>query len=111
MKRAALRTLKKSGKNSDCPREGRLDCYRETESADDSRLYRPTSPAYAKRMVDRLTSRSKQIGVFPLSGRVVPEFEIGQIREVFLRPYRIIYHIRPNHVEVLGVVHMSRRIQ
>ena len=70
-----------------------------------------TSPAYAKRMVDRLTSRSKQIGVFPLSGRVVPEFEVGQIREVFLRPYRIIYHIRPNHVEVLGVVHMSRRIQ
>jgi len=40
------------------------------------------SPAYAKRMVDRLTSRSKQIGVFPLSGRVVPEFEVGQIREV-----------------------------
>jgi hypothetical protein len=37
-----------------------------------------TSPAYAKSMVDRLTSRSKQIGVFPLSGRVVPEFGIGQ---------------------------------
>lgn len=69
------------------------------------------SPAYARRMVDRLTSRSKQIGVFPLSGRVVPEFEIEQIREVFLRPYRIIYYVRPNHVEVLGVVHMSRRIQ
>ena len=50
-----------------------------------------TSPAYAKRMVDRLTSRSKQIGVFPLSGRIVPEFEVGQIREVFQHPFRIIY--------------------
>jgi addiction module RelE/StbE family toxin len=69
-----------------------------------------TSPAYAKRMVDRLTSRSRQIGIFPLSGRVVPEFELGQIREVFLRPYRIIYHIRPDHVDVIGVLHMSRRI-
>jgi toxin ParE1/3/4 len=44
------------------------------------------SPAYAQRMVDRLTSRSKKFGVFPLSGRVVPEFEVGQIREVFQRP-------------------------
>ena len=70
-----------------------------------------SSPAYAKRMVDRLTGRSKQIGVFPLSGRVVPEFGVGQIREVFQRPYRIIYHIRPDHVDVIGVVHMARRIQ
>ena len=68
------------------------------------------SPAYAKRMVDKLTSRSKQIGVFPLSGRVVPEFEVGQIREVFQRPYRIIYHIRPDHVDVIAVLHMSRRM-
>jgi addiction module RelE/StbE family toxin len=68
------------------------------------------SPAYAMRMVDRLTSRSKQIGAFPLSGRIVPEFNVGQIREVLERPYRIIYHIRPDHVDVIGVVHMSRRI-
>lgn len=68
------------------------------------------SPAYAKRMVDRLTSRSKQIGAFPLSGRIVPEFDVGQIREVLERPYRIIYHIRPDHVDVIAVLHMSRRI-
>jgi len=56
--------------------------------------------------------QSKQTNccLFPLSGRVVPEFEVGQIREVFQRPYRIIYHIRPDHVEVIGVIHMSRRI-
>ena len=61
-------------------------------------------------MVDRLIGRSKQIGVFPLSGRIVPEFEVGQIREVFLRPYRIIYHIRPDHVDVIGVLQMPRKI-
>jgi addiction module RelE/StbE family toxin len=68
------------------------------------------SPAYAERMVDRLTGRSKQIGFFPLSGRVVPEFDLGQIREVFQPPYRIIYHIRPDQIDVIGVLHMSRRI-
>ena len=68
------------------------------------------SPAYANRMIDRLTNRSKQIGTFPLSGRVVPEFDFGQIREVFEGRYRIIYHIRPDLIEVIGVVHMSRNI-
>jgi len=69
-----------------------------------------SSPAYANRMMDRLTNRSKQIGAFPLSGRIVPEFDFGQIREVFEGSYRIIYHIRPDSIEVIGVVHMSREI-
>ncbi len=41
-----------------------------------------TSAEYAQRVIDRLTSRSKQIADFPLSGRSVPEFEAAQIREV-----------------------------
>jgi plasmid stabilization system protein ParE len=45
-------------------------------------------------MVDRLTRRSQQIGEFPLSGRMVPEYEMTQIREVVEGPYRIIYHLR-----------------
>ena len=61
-------------------------------------------------MIDRLTNRSKQIGAFPLSGRIVPEFEYGQIREVFEGPYRIIYHIRPDSIEVIAIVHMAREI-
>ena len=74
------------------------------------RFIAQNSPTYANRMIDKLTNRSKQIGAFPLSGRMVPEFEFGQIREVFEGPYRIIYHIRPDLIEVIGVVHMSREI-
>jgi addiction module RelE/StbE family toxin len=69
-----------------------------------------SSPTYAQHIVARLTSRSKQIVAFPLSGRIVPEFEMGQIRELLERPYRIIYHIRPNRIEVVGIIHMSRRM-
>ncbi len=54
------------------------------------------SPEYAKRMVDRLTRRSQQISSYPLSGRIVPEYEIETIREVIEGPYRIIYHIKPD---------------
>lgn len=69
-----------------------------------------SSPEFARRMVDRITSRSEQIAAFPLSGRVVPEFNVGQLRELFQRPYRIIYHVRPDKIEVVAIVHMSQRI-
>ena len=52
------------------------------------------SQIYAARMVDRLTKRSEQIDAFPKSGRVVPEFQAEDIREVIEKPYRIIYRIK-----------------
>jgi plasmid stabilization system protein ParE len=68
------------------------------------------SPEYAKRMVDRLTRRSQQIGLFPQSGRLVPEFQMEQIREVFEGPYRIIYYIKPDQIDVLAVIHAARNV-
>ena len=68
------------------------------------------SPEYAIRMVDRLTRRSQQIADFPLSGRKVPEFEMDQIREVIEGAYRIIYHIKPDQIDVLAVIHGSQDI-
>jgi len=41
-----------------------------------------TSPEYALRIIDRLTKRSIQIGAFPMSGRMVPEYHLEEVREV-----------------------------
>jgi toxin ParE1/3/4 len=70
-----------------------------------------TSPEYALRMIDRLTKRSIQISEFPLSGRMVPEYESNEIRELLEWPYRIIYLIdaAQSQVEVLAVIHGSRQ--
>ena len=72
-----------------------------------------TSPEYPLRMIDRLTRRSIQIAKFPFSGRMVPEYESNEVREVLEWPYRIIYLIRSeqSRVEVLAVVHGSRLLQ
>ena len=69
-----------------------------------------TSPEYALRMIDRLTKRSIQIAEFPYSGRMVPEYELHETREVLEWPYRIIYLINAEQskVEVLAVVHGAR---
>ena len=60
---------------------------------------------YAKRMVDSLTQRTKQISSFPLSGRIVPEFNNDHIREIIEGSYRIIYYIKPDQIDVLAVIH------
>jgi len=69
-----------------------------------------TSPDYATRIIDRLTRRSIQISGFPFSGRMVPEYQLNEIREVLEWPYRIIYLIRldQSQIEILAVVHGAR---
>jgi addiction module RelE/StbE family toxin len=68
------------------------------------------SPTYATRMVDRLTRRSEQIANFPMSGREVPEYEAKDIREVIEKPYRIIYRVNPDQIDILAVVHAARQL-
>ena len=63
------------------------------------------SPAYAKGMVDKITRRSEQIAEQPFSGRKVPEYDAKDIREIIEKPYRIIYRIKPNRIDVLAVIH------
>ncbi|MEH1830628.1 MAG: type II toxin-antitoxin system RelE/ParE family toxin [Nostoc sp.] len=69
------------------------------------------SPQYGQRLVDRLTRHSQQIADFPLSGRVVPEFETKQIREIIEGSYRIIYYIKPEQIDILAVLHGSQQIE
>jgi toxin ParE1/3/4 len=66
------------------------------------------SATYARQMVDRITRRSGQIGDQPLSGRMVPEYHAEDIREMIENPYRIIYRIKQDRVDVLAVIHGAR---
>lgn len=68
------------------------------------------SPEYAKRTVDQLTRRSQQLAAFPQSGRIVPEYQMEQIREVIEGSYRIIYYIKSDQIDVLAVIHTARDI-
>ena len=53
----------------------------------------PDRPEAAKRLAMALVERTQILGSFPQSGRVVPEFDHPQIRELILHPYRIVYQI------------------
>lgn len=66
------------------------------------------SPRYATRMVDRITARTKQLALFPESGPVIPRAEALEIRVLHEPPYRILYVVGSDHIEILGVLHGSR---
>ena len=59
-------------------------------------------------MVDRITRRSEQIAEQPLSGRKVPEYDAEDIRELIEKPYRIVYRIKQNQIDVVAVIHGAR---
>lgn len=68
-----------------------------------------SSPRYATKMVDRLTRRSQQIAAFLRSGRIVPEANDVNIREVIEGPYRIIYDLLEGEIDIIAVVHGARQ--
>jgi toxin ParE1/3/4 len=62
----------------------------------------PDRPDAAKRLGLALIEKTKVLGAFPFSGRVVPEFNDRLIRELILKPYRIVYRIDET-AKVVGV--------
>ena len=65
------------------------------------------SPVY-RGMVDKITRRSVQIGNHPFSGRRVPEYDNTDIRQVIERPYRIIYRIKTDQIDILAIIHSAQ---
>ncbi len=43
-----------------------------------------------------------------MSGHNVPEYEADDIREIIQNPYRIIYRIKPDQIDVLAVIHCAQ---
>jgi len=66
------------------------------------------SPAYADLVVRRIIAAVDRLAAFPESGRIVPERNQPAIREVIVRPYRVVYRVRPGLVEIATVFRASR---
>jgi addiction module RelE/StbE family toxin len=69
------------------------------------------NPAAARAWVKRLRERARRASASPLAGRYVPERRRENIREVFLRTYRIIYCIERTGIVVLTVLEGHRLLR
>jgi plasmid stabilization system protein ParE len=60
-------------------------------------------------VVDKLTHRSEQLIHHPHSGRLVPEYENMSLRELIVFPYRLVYRIKPDRLDVIAVFHGAQQ--
>ncbi len=61
------------------------------------------NPHAARKFVARLLARARKATGFPLAGRMVPELQRKDVREVILGNYRIVYRVNPDSLDVLTV--------
>ena len=66
------------------------------------------SPLYAGLVVQRLVRAPDRLLSFPEMGRVVPERGDAELRELIVRPFRIVYRVSANSIEIVTVFHASR---
>lgn len=70
------------------------------------------SERYALRMVDRIVERTETLREHPISGRIVPEFENENLRELIEGNYRIIYYIvSKEQISIVRVYHGARLLK
>lgn len=63
------------------------------------------SPSAAAKWVETLFSKVELLAAAPESGRIVPEVNRVEIRELISGNYRIIYRVEQNRISILTVRH------
>jgi len=69
------------------------------------------SPVYAASFVDRALNAGRSLDKFAERGRIVPELNEENIREIFVYSYRLIYRIEGDQISVLALIHGYRDFQ
>lgn len=68
------------------------------------------APFYAVQIVDKLTRRVDQLTNHPRSGRIVPKYDDENLRELIARPYRLIYRIKFDRIDIIAVFHGAQQL-
>ncbi|MBW4691292.1 MAG: type II toxin-antitoxin system RelE/ParE family toxin [Lyngbya sp. HA4199-MV5] len=52
-----------------------------------------SNPDAARKVGQRLLGKTKELSQFPFKGQKVPEFDSPNIRQLILKPYRVVYRV------------------
>ncbi len=63
------------------------------------------NPTAAAKWVETIFKKVEQLKLSPQSGRVVPEVNDTEIRELIYGNYRIIYRVESNRISILTIRH------
>jgi toxin ParE1/3/4 len=63
---------------------------------------------YALTFYDEVMEKANTLHEFPHRGRIVPEMDNPNVRELFVHRYRMIYHILEESIIINTIVHGAR---
>jgi plasmid stabilization system protein ParE len=67
------------------------------------------SAYYAAAFVQEVKDAAESLSELAERGQVVPEFGNTSIREILVRPYRLVYQLHADQITMLAVIHGARR--
>ena len=68
-------------------------------------------PDVGKRLITDIMNTVERLGAHPLSGRVVPEFNVEHLREIIYPPFRIVYRHDKNKVRIVRIWRSERLLK
>jgi len=68
-------------------------------------------PEVGERLLAEILATVERLADYPESGRVVPEFDLPQLREVIHPPFRIVYRLDAERVRVVRVWRSERLLE
>jgi len=69
------------------------------------------APEAGKRLLAEIISKVERLSAHPLSGRVVPEFQVEHLREIIYPPFRIVYRHDKNKVRIVRIWRSERLLR
>ncbi|BAT54113.1 plasmid stabilization system [Nostoc sp. NIES-3756] len=59
-----------------------------------------TNPEAARKLGQKLIQKANELSQFPFKGQKVPEFDDANIRQLTLKPYRIVYRVEEDKKQI-----------
>jgi toxin ParE1/3/4 len=69
------------------------------------------SPTYAGTVLKNIVKQTRILARFPQAGRMVPEYDDENLRELIVYNYRIIYRLQQDEALIVAVIHGKRVLQ
>ena len=69
------------------------------------------SITYASVFAGKVLTIVEGLSRYPQSGRVVPEYDIKNLRERVYNNYRIVYRVKPDMLEIVAICHGARLLK
>lgn len=69
-----------------------------------------STEARGKQLARELVARGDAAADFPFLGRMIPEFQVENLREVLEQGFRVMYEVFLDRIEIFGVVHSRQDI-